>query len=66
MAWRVVDAAHALRHAVAKGAQPYEGSDKTLDVHLCWLRRKLGESGTAPRYVRTVRGVGVRLVDPGT
>jgi DNA-binding response OmpR family regulator len=44
--------------------QPFGGGDKTLDVHLCWLRRKLGESGTAPRYVRTVRGVGVRLVDP--
>ena len=46
--------------------QPLGGGDKTLDVHLCWLRRKLGESGTAPRYLRTVRGVGVRLVDPGT
>jgi len=44
--------------------QPLGGGDKTLDVHLCWLRRKLGESGTDPRYVRTVRGVGVRLVDP--
>jgi len=44
--------------------QPLGGGDKTLDVHLCWLRRKLGESGTAPRYLRTVRGVGVRLVDP--
>jgi DNA-binding response OmpR family regulator len=44
--------------------QPFGGGDKTLDVHLCWLRRKLGESGAAPRYLRTVRGVGVRLVDP--
>ena len=32
MGWRVVDAAHAFAHAVAKGALPYEGSDKTLDV----------------------------------
>jgi 4-hydroxyphenylpyruvate dioxygenase len=32
MAWRVVDAQHAYRHAVAKGAEPYEGKDKTLDV----------------------------------
>jgi DNA-binding response OmpR family regulator len=44
--------------------QPYGGSDKTVDVHLSWLRRKLGESATEPRYVRTVHGVGVRLVDP--
>ena len=45
--------------------EPLGGPDKTLDVHLSWLRRKLGESGSAPRYLRTVRGVGVRLIDPG-
>ena len=44
--------------------QPYGGSDKTVDVHLSWLRRKLGETAAAPRYLRTTRGVGVRLVDP--
>ena len=32
MAWRVVDAQHAFEHAVANGATPYEGGDKTLDV----------------------------------
>ena len=31
MAWRVVDAQHAFDHAVAKGAEPYDGDDKTLD-----------------------------------
>jgi len=31
MAWRVVDAQHAFAHAVSKGAEPYEGDDKTLD-----------------------------------
>ncbi|MET0424237.1 MAG: response regulator transcription factor [Actinoplanes sp.] len=40
---------------------PYGGADKTVDVHLSWLRRKLGESAGAPRYLHTVRGVGVRL-----
>jgi two-component system KDP operon response regulator KdpE len=44
--------------------QPYGGGDKTVDVHLSWLRRKLGESAAAPRYVVSVRGVGVKLVDP--
>ena len=44
--------------------QPYGGGDKTIDVHLAWLRRKLGESATDPRYLHTVRGVGVKLVDP--
>jgi len=38
---------------------------KTVDVHVSWLRRKLGESGSEPRYLRTVRGVGLRLADPG-
>ena len=32
MAWRVVDAEHAFRHAVALGAVPYEGTGKTLNV----------------------------------
>ncbi|RMH46809.1 MAG: 4-hydroxyphenylpyruvate dioxygenase [Alphaproteobacteria bacterium] len=32
MAWRVVDAEHAFRHAVAKGATPYTGPGKTLDA----------------------------------
>jgi DNA-binding response OmpR family regulator len=43
---------------------PYGGADKTVDVHLSWLRRKLGESAQAPRYLHTVRGVGVRLAAP--
>ena len=44
--------------------QPYGGGDKTVDVHLSWLRRKLGETGSEPRYLHTVRGVGVKLVPP--
>jgi DNA-binding response OmpR family regulator len=37
------------------------GSTKTLDVHIGWLRRKLGDDPEAPRYIHTVRGVGFRL-----
>ena len=44
--------------------QPYGGADKTVDVHLSVLRRKLGETAAEPRYIRTVHGVGVKLVDP--
>lgn len=44
--------------------EPYGGSDRTIDVHLSWLRNKLGESASEPRYIRTVHGVGVKLVDP--
>ena len=45
--------------------QAWGGSDKTVDVHLSWLRRKLGESAAEPRYLHTVRGVGVCLSAPG-
>jgi two-component system, OmpR family, KDP operon response regulator KdpE len=45
--------------------QPWGGADRTVDVHLSWLRRKLGESAAEPRYLHSVRGVGVKLVDPG-
>ena len=45
--------------------QPWIGEDQTIDVHLYWLRRKLGESAADPRYLHTVRGVGLRLAAPG-
>lgn len=44
--------------------EPYGGSDRTVDVHLSWLRNKLGETAQDPKYLRTVHGVGVKLVDP--
>ncbi len=44
--------------------QPYGGADKTVDVHLSWLRRKLGETAAEPRYLLSVRGVGVKMVEP--
>jgi two-component system, OmpR family, response regulator RegX3 len=40
------------------------GSTKTLDVHVGWLRRKLGDDPAAPRFVHTVRGVGYRFAAP--
>ncbi|MEV5894178.1 response regulator transcription factor [Nonomuraea fuscirosea] len=40
------------------------GDDQTIDVHLSWLRRKLGESAARPRYLHTVRGVGFMLSAP--
>ncbi|SDO60944.1 DNA-binding response regulator, OmpR family, contains REC and winged-helix (wHTH) domain [Nakamurella panacisegetis] len=43
---------------------PYAGADKTVDVHLSWLRSKLGESAQRPGYLQTVRGVGIRLAAP--
>ncbi|MFD2420866.1 response regulator transcription factor [Amycolatopsis pigmentata] len=40
------------------------GGDQTIDVHLSWLRRKMGETAARPRYLHTVRGVGVKLQAP--
>jgi DNA-binding response OmpR family regulator len=40
------------------------GSTKTLDVHIGWLRRKLGNEAADPEYIETVRGVGFRFVAP--
>jgi DNA-binding response OmpR family regulator len=40
------------------------GSTKTLDTHVGWLRRKLGDDTAAPRYLHTVRGVGFRFSAP--
>ena len=43
---------------------PPSGADKTVDVHLSWLRRKLGETAATSRYLHTVRGVGIKLSAP--
>jgi len=36
-------------------------STKTVDMHVSWLRRKIGDDPAAPRFITTVRGVGFRL-----
>ncbi|MCG8969456.1 response regulator transcription factor [Streptomyces flaveolus] len=41
--------------------QPYL-EDQTVDVHLSALRRKMGEKARKPRYLQTVRGIGIKLV----
>ena len=40
------------------------GSTKTLDVHVSWLRKKIEDDPSAPRYITTVRGVGFRFAGP--
>ena len=36
-------------------------STKTLDMHISWLRKKLGDEASRPRFITTVRGVGFRF-----
>ncbi|MDO5747309.1 MAG: response regulator transcription factor [Actinomycetaceae bacterium] len=42
------------------GSDP-SSSTKTLDMHISWLRRKLGDEANHPRYITTVRGMGFRF-----
>ncbi len=39
----------------------WSGSTKTLDMHVSWLRRKLGDDAGASRLITTVRGIGLRF-----
>ena len=42
----------------------FEAFDRSIDVHVSALRRKLGDEARAPRFIETVRGVGYRLRRP--
>jgi DNA-binding response OmpR family regulator len=46
--------------------QEYEAFDRSIDVHVSKLRAKLEKDPKAPRYIKTVRGVGYALVRPET
>ena len=54
----------ARKELLAEVWQQSYGDDQTIDVHLSWLRRKLGETAARPRYLHTLRGVGVKLEPP--
>lgn len=54
----------ARKELLAEVWQQSYGDDQTIDVHLSWLRRKLGETAARPRYLHTLRGVGVKLQPP--
>ncbi|MBU6402142.1 MAG: response regulator transcription factor [Verrucomicrobia bacterium] len=42
----------------------YDVFDRSIDVHISALRRKLGDDSKAPRFIRTVRSAGYLLIDP--
>jgi DNA-binding response OmpR family regulator len=39
-------------------------STRTVDTHIAKLRAKIGDSGSEPRYIMTIHGVGYKFVDP--
>lgn len=38
------------------------GDTRTLDVHIRWLRQKIEDDSSNPRYIRTIRGVGFEFM----
>ena len=42
-------------------SRDFEDDDRSIDVHISALRRKLGDDAKSPRYIRTVRGLGYQL-----
>lgn len=43
----------------------YDGLDRSIDVHIWALRKKLGDDPKHPRFIQTVRAVGYLLLPPG-
>ncbi len=44
----------------------FEVFDRSIDVHISSLRRKLGDDAKSPRYIQTVRSAGYLLLKPGS
>src|SRR5437868_1452209 len=42
----------------------FEAFDRSIDVHISSLRRKLGDDPREPRFIETVRGAGYRMRAP--
>lgn len=48
----------------AVAGRRYEGFDRSVDVHVSALRRKLGENLRKPRFIKTVRSAGYMFAKP--
>lgn len=46
--------------------ETWVGDPRTLDVHIRWLREKLEDDPSAPRWIETVRGYGYRFTTEDT
>jgi DNA-binding response OmpR family regulator len=42
----------------------YDVFDRSIDVHISGLRKKLGDDAKTPRFIRTLRTAGYMLIDP--
>jgi DNA-binding response OmpR family regulator len=44
----------------------FETFDRSIDVHVSSLRKKLGDDPKSPRFIETIRAVGYRMKKPET
>jgi DNA-binding response OmpR family regulator len=49
---------------LAAADRDFEAFDRSIDVHVSSLRRKLGDDPKAPRFIETIRGIGYRMLRP--
>ena len=64
-----VDAAHTGTHGRdqlldAVAGRSYDVFDRSVDVHISSLRRKLGDDSRNPKFIKTVRSAGYMFIDP--
>ena len=57
---RVFSRAQIIEHALGLD---FDGFDRTIDVHILKLRRKLEPDPRNPRYIKTIYGAGYKLVE---
>lgn len=50
---------------LAAADRDFEAFDRSIDVHISSLRKKLGDDPKAPRWIETIRGIGYRMLPPG-
>lgn len=49
----------------AVAGRSYDVFDRSVDVHISSLRRKLGDDSRNPRFIKTIRSAGYMFIDPG-
>ncbi|MBM3809230.1 MAG: response regulator transcription factor [Acidimicrobiia bacterium] len=47
---------------LAAAERDFEAFDRSIDVHVSSLRKKLGDDPKAPKWIETIRGIGYRLI----
>jgi len=50
---------------LAAADRDFEAFDRSIDVHVSSLRKKLGDDPKGPRFIETIRGIGYRMIRPG-